>query len=135
MTAGFRLPFSSGRKLKMEEIAIEKEVLQQERLVEKKISQYKEKNRKQALQVLIAEWNYAKNKYAQQAQKMLAFTQQTQTLSGNSPLLLLVQKETNAERSLDLLKLEIAIYQAYVDYLAYTEQLYQPRFDQFLSRN
>ena len=134
LTAGFRLPFSSGRKLKMEEIAIEKEVLQQERLVEKKLSQYKEKNRKQQLQLLIGEWSYATDKYAEQAQKMLDFAQQAQTLSGNSPLLLLVQKETNVKRSLDLLKLEIAIYQAYVDYLAFTEQLYQPMFDQFLSR-
>ncbi len=135
LTAGFRLPFSSGRKLKMEEIAIEKEVLQQERLAEKKLSQYKEKNRKQELQLLIDEWNYAKDKYAQQAQKMLDFAQQAQTLSDNSPLLILAQKETNVERALDLFKLEMAIYQAYVDYLAFTEQLYQPMFAQFLSRN
>ncbi len=130
LTAGFQLPFSSGRKLKMEEIAIEKEVLQQERLVEKQLSKYKEKERKSELRLLIAEWAYAKDKFAQQGQKMIDFAQQLD----NSPLLLLLQKETNAERALDILKLEIAIYEAYIDYLTFTEQLYLPSFHQFLSR-
>ncbi len=131
LTAAFRLPFSSGRKLKMEEIAIEKEILQQERLVEKQISQYKEKERKKQLQLLIQEWTFMKAKFAQQAQKMLDFTQR----EDNSPLLLLLQKETKLDRALDLLKLETTIYQAYIDYLRFTEQLYQPMFDRFLSRN
>jgi len=92
LTVGFRLPFSSSRKLKMEEIAIEKEALQQERAVEKKLSQYKEKKRRQQLTLLIEEWAYTKNKFAQQG------------------------------------------HQAYIDYLAFTEQLYLPSFHQFLSR-
>lgn len=133
LTAGLRLPFSSGRKLKMEEIAIEKEILQQERLVEKQISQYKEKERKKQLQLLILEWTFTKNKFAQQSQKMLDFAQSNASSDG-SPLLLLSQKETNAERALDLLKLEVAIYQSYIGYLRFTEQLYQPDFDHFLSR-
>jgi len=134
LTAGFRLPFSSGRKLKMEEIAIEKEALQQERAVEKKLSQYKEKKRRQQLTLLIEEWAYTKNKFAQQGQEILDFAQNTQNLTNNSVLFLLLQKEINIERTLDILKLEIAIYQAYIDYLAFTEQLYLPSFHQFLSR-
>lgn len=135
LTAGFRLPFSASRKLKMEEIAIEKEMLQQERLVEKKLSQYKEKKRKKALALLIGEWSYAKNKFAQQGQEMLNLAENVQNTSSNALLFLLLQKEINIERALDILKLEIAIYQNYIDYLAFTEQLYLPAFHQFLSRN
>lgn len=134
LTAGFRLPFSAGQKLKMEEMAIEKEVLQQEQLVEKQLSLYKEKERKLELNLLIAEWKYAKNKFVEQGQKMLNFAQNAQSTSNNSLLFLLLQKETNAKRALDILKLEIAIYQAYIDYLTFTQQLYLPSFPQFLSR-
>ena len=135
LTAGFRLPFSSSRKLKMEEIAIEKEMLQQERLVEKKLSQYKEKKRKQELVLLVEEWTYAKDKFAQQGQEMLNLAENAQNTDNNALLFLLLQKEINTERALDILKLEIAIYQNYIDYLAFTEQLYLPVFYQFLSRS
>lgn len=135
LTAGFRLPFSASKKLKMEEIAIEKEMLQQERLVEKKLSQYKEKKRKKTLALLIGEWSYAKNKFAQQGQEMLNFAKNAQNTSSDALLFLLLQKEINIERALDILKLEIAIYQTYIDYLTFTEQLYLPAFHQFLSRN
>jgi len=135
LTAAFRLPFSSGRKLKMEEIAIEKEVLQQERLVEKKLNRYKEKKRKNELRLLIGEWAYAKDKFAQQGQEMRDFAKNAQNTTNNSLLFLLLQKETNTERALDVLKLEIAIYQAYIDYLAFTEELYLPTFYQYLSRS
>ncbi|MFK7982207.1 MAG: hypothetical protein AB8G86_19660 [Saprospiraceae bacterium] len=134
LTAGFRLPFSSSRKLKMEEIAIEKEILQQERMVEKKLSLYKEKKRKQQLELLIGEWSYAKNKFAQQGQEMLNFAENAQNTTNNTLLFLLLQKEINIERALDILKLEIAIYQSYIDYLTFTEELYLPVFHQFLSK-
>jgi len=134
LTAGFRLPFSANRKLKMEEIAIEKETLQQERRAEKQLNLHKEKAKKRELKLLIEEWTFAKNKFAQQAQKFLNFAQRDAAMTDNNPLFLLLQKEINIKRNLDVLKLEISIYQAYVDYLAFTEQLYQPSFDQFLSR-
>ena len=135
LTAAFRLPFSSNRKLKMEEIAIEKETLKQERRAEKQLSAYKEKEKKNELKLLIEEWAFAKDKFAQQAQKMLDFANLDAAMTDNNPLFLLLQKEVNLKRRLDVLKLEISIYQSYIDYLAFTEQLYLPTYNQFLERN
>ena len=135
LTAGFRLPFSANRKLKMEEIAIEKETLQQERRAAKQLNLHKEKEKKKELQLLIEEWTFAKNKFAEQAQKFLDFAQRDAAMTDNSPLFLLVQKEINIKRNLTILKLETSIYQTYIDYLAFTEQLYLPVYDQFLSKH
>lgn len=124
LTAAFQLPFSAGRKLKMEELAIEKEMLQQERLVEKQLNQYKERDTHKKLELLIQELIFSKKLYQAQAEKMLAIAQKSSALRGDNPLFTLYQKEAQIEKKLEVLKLEMAIYTEYLDYLKLTEQLF-----------
>lgn len=124
LTAAFRLPFSSSRKLKMEEIAIEKEMLQEERLAEKQLNKYKEKDSRRKLELLVEELIFSKKLYAEQSKKMLAIAQKSSALRGDNPLFFLYQKEAQIEKKLEVLKLEMAIYAEYLDYLKLTEQLF-----------
>lgn len=130
LSAGFRLPFSSGRKLKMEEIAIEKEVLQQERLAEKQISKYEEKKQKETIGLLLRELQFTKRQFEKQSQEFLEIARK----SSENPLMFLYQKEANIKKELEILKLETTIYEEYLDYLILTELLYQPSFYGFLSK-
>jgi len=130
LTAAFRLPFSSGRKLKMEEIAIEKEMLQRERLAEKQLNQYKERDTRKKLELLVQELIFSKKLYKAQSEKMLAIAQKSSALRGDNPLFTLYQKEAQIEKKLEVLKLEMSIYAEYLDYLKLTEQLFAgPAYD------
>ncbi len=134
LTAAFRLPFSSGRKLKMEEIAIEKEMLQQERLAEKQLNKYKEKDSRNKLDLLIEELIFSKKLYAEQAKKMLSIAQKSSAMRGDNPLFTLYQKEAQIEKKLEVLKLEMAIYAEYLDYLKLTELLFAASAYDLLSK-
>lgn len=134
LTAAFRLPFSAGRKLKMEELAIEKEMLQQERLAEKQLNKYEEKVSRKQLELLIQELIFSKKLYAAQSEKMLAIAQKSSALRGDNPLFTLYQKEAQIEKMLDVLKLEMTIYAEYLDYLKLTEQLFAASAYDLLSK-
>lgn len=134
LTAAFRLPFSSNRQLKMEEIAIEKEVLQQERLAEKQLDTYQEKESRNRLNLLIQELRFTKEQAAEQTALLKEFSSRQSVQEGGNPLLLLYQQEASLKKELELLKLEIDIYQEYLDYLKLTEQLYQTDFYQLLTK-
>lgn len=135
LTAAFRLPFSAGRKLKMEEITIEKEMLQQERLAEKQLNQYKERETRKKLELLVQELVFSKKLYQAQSEKMLAIAQKSSALRGDSPLFILYQKEAQIEKNLEVLKLEMAIYAEYLDYLKLTEQLFAASGYNLLSKS
>ena len=134
LTAGIRLPFSSNRKLKMEEIAIEKEILQQERLAEKQVDQYKEKDQKSQLVLLTKELIFTKEQIAIENLRYQRIAEKSSEQAGGNPLFLLYQKENSLKRKLDILELEMEIYQEYIDFLILTEQLYQNQFESFLSK-
>ncbi len=134
LTAAFRLPFSSGRKLKLAEVAIEKEALQQELIAEKKLNQYKEKESRKKLELLVQELIFSKKLYAEQSKKMLAIAQQSRALRGDNPLFTLYQKEAQIERKLAVLKLEMSIYSEYLDYLILTEELFSTSNYNLLSK-
>jgi len=134
LTAAFRLPFSSSRQLKMEEIAIEKEILQQERLAEKQLANYKEKESRNKMNLLIQELTFTKMQIAQQANLLLNFAEKQSAREGGNPLILLYQKEQQLKKELDILELEMEIYQEYLDYLKLTEQLYQSDFYSLLTK-
>lgn len=134
LTAAFRLPFSSGSKLKLAEIAIEKETLQQELIAEKKLNQYKEKESRKKLELLVQELIFSKKLYAEQSKKMLAIAQQSRALRGDNPLFTLYQKEAQIERKLEVLKLEVSIYSEYLDYLKLTEELFSTSSYNLLSK-
>ena len=55
---------------------------------------------------------------------MLAIAQKSSALRGDNPLFFLYQKEAQIEKKLEVLKLEMAIYAEYLDYLKLTEQLF-----------
>ena len=135
LTAAFRLPFSSGSKLKLAEIAIEKETLQQELIAEKKLNQYKEKESRKKLELLVQELIFSKKLYAEQSKKMLAIAQQSRALRGDNPLFTLYQKEAQIERKLEVLKLEMSIYSEYLDYLKLTEELFNTSSYNLLSKS
>ncbi len=134
LTAAFRLPYSSSRQLKMEEIAIEKEILQQERLAEKQLGTYKEKASRNQMNLLIQELTFTKKQTAEQAALLLKLANKQSEKEGGNPLILLYQQEQQLKKALDILKLEMDIYQEYIDYLKLTEQLYQPDFYTLLTK-
>ena len=69
LTAAFRLPFSSNRQLKMEEIAIEKDMLQQERRAEKLLDQYEARAQTNRIDLLIKELVFTKKQFEDAAQQ------------------------------------------------------------------
>lgn len=135
LTAAFSLPFSASRKLKMEELVIEKEMLQQEIVVEKQLNQYKEKDTRKKIELLVQELIFSKKLYRAQGEKMLTIAEKSNALRGDNPLFILYQKELEIEKMLEVLKLEMAIYAEYLDYLKLTEQLFEVSAYELLSKS
>ena len=133
VTAAIRLPFSSGRQLKMEEIAIEKDMLQQERRMEKQLDQYKEKELLRHLETQLNEYEYLRQSLETDRQQYEKIAERSSEQVGGNPLFSLYQQEVFLKEELKLLELELDIYQAYLDLLRLTELLYQPDFFGFLS--
>lgn len=129
LTAAFQFPFSNKRKLQVASLAIEKETAQKKAIARQDWNEHRAEKIKQRLLLLTKELALTQEIGDQQNQRTSALVQGPT----NTPLLALEQKEKALEERLDLLKIELRIYDAYLDYLELTERLYQLPLQNFLS--
>ncbi len=129
LTAAFQFPFSNKRKLQVASLAIEKETAQKKAIARQEWNEHRVEKIKQRLLLLTKELALTKEIGNQQNQRTSALIQG----ATDTPLLALEQKEKALEQQLDLLKIELRIYDAYLDYLELTERLYQLPLQNFLS--
>lgn len=135
ITAGFQFPFSGKQKLKLEELAIEQEALKREVEADKQLTQYKIKEKIRELHLLIKELDFTKKTMIAHLERAKMIVERSNQNAEANPLFLLYQKEESVKKELDFLKLEMMIYQEYIDYLVLTEQLFQTPFRNYLSTN
>jgi hypothetical protein len=135
LTAAFQLPFSNNRKLKLEELALEKEVLKQKLAMQQHLNKHlavKEINQIKTLAQNLAD---AKKMRENQNEKGQILTERIAQKADANPLFLLFVKEAALEDELNILKIELAIYQTYLDYLKLTEKLFEQPFSNYLANN
>lgn len=135
ITAGFQFPFSGKQKLKLEELAIEQEVLKREVAADKQLTQYKINEKLRQLQLLIKELDFTKKTMNAHLERATIIVEKSNQNAEANPLFSLYQKEESVQKELDFLKLEMMIYQEYIDYLVLTEQLFQTPFYNYLNVN
>lgn len=129
LTAAFQFPFSNKRKLQVASLAIEKETAQKKAVARQEWNDHRADKIKQRLLLLTKELTLMQEIEDQQNQQAVALVQG----ATNTPLLALEQKEKALERQLDILKIELRIYETYLDYLELTERLYQLPLQNYLS--
>lgn len=129
LTAAFQFPFSNKRKLQVASLAIEKETAQKKAVARQKWNEHRAQKVKQRLLLLTKELALMQEIEEQQNQRAASLVEAVT----NTPLLALEQKEKALEQQLDLLKVELRIYDTYLDYLELTERLYQLPLQNFLS--
>ena len=135
LTAAFQFPFSGKQKLKLEELAIEKETLEREVAAEKRLKQYKVKEKIRKIGLLITELEFTEKTMLAHLDRAKIIVERNNQNADNNPLFLLYQKEEIFKKQLDFLKLEMTIYQEYIEYLALTESLFQEPFYNYLTVN
>ncbi|MEM6319896.1 MAG: hypothetical protein AAF960_19650 [Bacteroidota bacterium] len=127
----FQLPFSSNRALKMEELAIEKALLEREKAAKMELNTLKLMRVRKKINRLVSNLNVAKDKHEEQARVLTQLVQKNSQRDDANPLFALYEKEQDLQHQLDFLKMEVEIYQEYLDYLKLTEQLYQMPYRHF----
>ena len=129
LTAAFQLQTGGNRLLKLEELAIEKDFLEKKNQKNLQLNQLKKEKQEGKIQQLIAEWEMSKQLISEHQEKVETIARRNTRDLAPNPLFLLYSKENTLKKELDLFKLEMDIYQEYLDYLILTEQLYQRPFD------
>ncbi len=134
ISTGIELPFFSSRKLKLEELTIEKDWIQKELDVKAKVQQ--EKFSKQSAQIQLDYKTFLfSNRLSREAKiKNNHLLQKVFGKEGSTPLLLLYQKQLEFENQLDYLKKEVKFYEDYINLLELGGYLYQMPLKNYLVR-
>ena len=130
--AGIKIPFSSSNRLKMEELKMEKTLLQEEFEIDQALYREKLNRKKLLLKALLGEYTLTKTSIDEHQNKATDLVNKLAQQTGTSPLLVLYNQIEHGKQSLDMLKLEVEIYQQYIEYLALTEKLFAQPFQNFL---
>lgn len=130
--AGFRIPNGKAGQLAIEEIKIEQDQLRREIHAEQEIQQAKVSRKKQELIGLLEKGRLFKTLTNRQNTKAAEIVRLATQEEGATPLLMLNTNVDKIKQQLDLLKIEIEIYESYIDYLALTEQLFKRPFKNYL---
>ncbi len=130
--AGFKIPFSKAEKLAIEELKIEQDQLARKIKAEKAIQNEKISRKKQALTTLLEEARLFKKLTNQQNKKAAEIVRLATQEEGATPLLTLNANVDKIKQQLNLLKLELEIYESYIDYLTLTEELFKRPFKNYL---
>ncbi len=130
--AGFRIPQAKAGQLAIEEIKIEQDQLERKIRTERAIQEEKTNRKKQALLALLEKGKLFKTLTNRQNTKAAEIVRLATQAEGATPLLMLNTNVEKIKQQLDLLKIEIEIYESYIDYLALTEQLFKRPFKNYL---
>ncbi len=133
--ASINIPISSKRSLKMQELELEQLLLSEETRVDHILQRDKANRRKIKLERLLDHYELTQAQLRVQQEEAFKILSKMTQEEGVTPLLLLYHKVEEEKQALDLLKIESDIYDAYMDYLDDSEQLYVVPFRNFLVAN
>ena len=132
--AGFKIPNAKAGQLAIEEIKIEQDQLERKIKTERAIQEEKINRKKQELIALLEKGKLFKTLTNRQNTKAAEIVRLATQAEGATPLLMLTTNVEKIKQQLDLLKIEIEIFESYIDYLALTEQLFKRPFKNYLLR-
>lgn len=133
--AGFRIPVSKAGQLAVAEIKIEQDQFERKVQAEQAIQKEKTNREKQALISLLEEGRLFKKMTNHQNIRAAEIVRLATQAEGATPLLTLNTNVDKIKQQLNLLKLELEIYESYIDYLALTEDLFKRPFKNYLIKN
>ena len=133
--AGFKIPNAKAGQLAIEELKIEQDQLQHKIRAEQAIQQEKINRQRQRLVTLLEEGRLFKTLTNRQNKKAAEIVRLAAQAEGATPLLTLNANVDKIKQQLNILKLELEIYESYIDYLALTEELFKRPFKNYLINN
>lgn len=131
LTAAFQFPFSSNRKLKIEELLMEKAALEEEHHIKNQLQQNAIKKKRQQLEQQIQQWHLSKKLLDQLKEKSQRILQAQSYQTKEGPLATLLYKVLLKEKELDLFDLETGIYKDYLMFLVLTKNILRPPYRAF----
>ena len=132
ISASINIPFSKKGNLKEAELQMEQALLEEEFYLDNVQSVQELNKLKQRTIRLIGQYERSQDLLLAQQERTNELLAKMAAQSTTSPLLALYQQVEKYKQSLDLLKLESAVYQEYIDYLEEAGLLYQTPFRNFL---
>ena len=132
--ASINLPFATGSHLQTEQLKIEQQQLGVKNRVEQAIEEEKITRKKQRLRTLLQEEKLFKTLMDKQYKRALEVITITAQKEGANPLLELYTNVERMKQQMDLLSLQTTIYEAYIEYLALTEELFVRPFKNVLRK-
>lgn len=117
VSASFRLPFYGDRKLKMEELAIEKASLAAEIESKKKWKTQQIQRLQIDLLSKYKEWKHMTMRITSFQKRVDFFIKKTNQSERTTPVLLLEERVNGLKSSLELLEIEIEVYDLYLEVL------------------
>lgn len=130
--AGLKFPFTGGNQLKVEELKVEQNLLNEEIRIETALFEAEVAKDKQALNALIKKYQVSKALIQEQQQQAKELITKLVAREGSTPLMQLYFQVEQSKQTLNLVKLETNIYEAYINYLSLTEELFTSPFRNFL---
>ena len=134
LTASFELSRSGSRWLKLQELAVERDLLNREQRTELELHADERRRRAQELLRRIDIWEDARRRSSAQAARADQLVKRASGREGVNPLLQLYQRERTIRQEMDFLELELKIYEEYLAYLAHTMLLYEVPVRNYLRR-
>ena len=124
-TASFEINRSGNRQLKLQELAVERDLLERERRVELQLDAYDRAREVEKIERLVELLDTSKTRTDAQALLTDRIVALDAGREGTSPLLALYQREQRIKSALRHQEMEMDIYRAYLDYLETTLVLYE----------
>ena len=133
LRAGFVLPTSGGRNLKLEELRLEQEELAREQQVKGQELNRRIATRRQAIRDYIAVYRTFEEIKGEEISQLQQATEAAARRRGSNPDLLLKIKEKTEETRLEKLERQEEIYDEYLEYLSLTGQLFDDLSENYLT--
>jgi hypothetical protein len=125
VSLGFELPTSASRKLKLEELSVEKLILEQKIAHRRTLDSLQVENSLKMLQKQIGNWRLLTQDIDRQAARLDRLRATGVDAAYQSPDLLLFLQETILKEQLDRLDKAAAVYRSYLELLGDTEVFFQ----------
>jgi len=132
--AGLKIPFSSDRTIKLEELKLEKDLLDKKEVVAQYLQQELLEQKKKEFLIAVQELNIHHELYTVQEKKTNLLVEQLMQTKKVDPLLPLYQQVDFWEQRLEVIKMELKIYKIYLSYLKISGNLYNIPFTNYLTQ-
>ncbi len=131
--AGVKIPFSSGRAIKLEELKIEQALEERKLAVNKWKREEVQAAQKKEFQAAIADLRIYQQFQTEQNLKHAKLLSRLMQLENADPLLPLYQQVTERKQELEFVEITLGVYQSFVNYLEVTGNLYHLPFINYIN--